>query len=168
MIQAANGLAAVHDGGLLHRDLKPANLLIDNDGTLKLGDFGLARPLVADTLVSINVAGTPAYMSPEQILTPDRLTVQSDIYGLGVVLYQLLTGVRPFQGKGEGLRKQIIESTPPAMRELNPRISLDLETICLRCLHKDPTRRLSQRRHWRKICKTAWWADLLVVVQLGG
>lgn len=141
MIQAADGLSAVHDGGLLHRDLKPANLLIDDAGTLKLGDFGLARPLFGDAQVSINVAGTPAYMSPEQILTPERLTVHSDIYGLGVVLYQLLTGVRPFQGKGEGLRKQIIESAPPAIRELNPRVSRDLETICLRCLHKDPSRR---------------------------
>ena len=146
MIQAANGLSAVHGGGFLHRDLKPGNLLIDESDKLKLGDFGLARPLVSDAQASMREAGTPAYMSPEQMLRPDQLTVHSDIYGLGVVFYQLLTGVRPFQGIGEGLRKQIIESSPPSIRQLNPRVPRDLETICLRCLHKEPARRFESAR----------------------
>lgn len=146
MIQAALGLEAVHAQGLLHRDIKPANLLIDETGKLKVGDFGLARPLAAQTQASVHIAGTPPYMGPEQLQTPENLTIQSDIFGLGVVLYQLLTGVRPFQGKDEVLRKQIIEGTPPSIRQLNQRVSRDLETVCLRCLHKDPTRRFESAR----------------------
>jgi tetratricopeptide (TPR) repeat protein len=141
IIQAAHGLAAVHSKGVIHRDVKPGNLLMGEGGKIKLSDFGLARETRLEGDVSVNVAGTPPYMSPEQIQTPDRLSFETDIYSLGVVFYELLTGSRPFRGNDVALRRQIVHDEPTPLRQLNPQVPLDLETICLRALQKEPSRR---------------------------
>ncbi len=141
IIEAAQGLAAVHSKGFIHRDVKPGNLLIGDDGKVKLSDFGLARETSPENDASVRVAGTPPYMSPEQIQTPGLLSLHTDIYSLGVVLYEILTGSRPFRGNDVALRRQIIHDQPTPLRQLNPQIPLDLETICLRALHKEPSRR---------------------------
>ncbi len=146
MIQAAQGLAAVHSKGVIHRDVKPGNLLIGEGGKIKLSDFGLARVTSSEGDVSVHVAGTPPYMSPEQIQTPDQLTFQTDIYSLGVVLYEVLTGSRPFRGNDVALRRQIVNDQPTPLRQLNPQVPLNLETICLRALHKEPSRRFESAK----------------------
>lgn len=141
IIQAAHGLAAVHGKGVIHRDVKPGNLLMGEGGKIKLSDFGLARETRLEGDVSVSVAGTPPYMSPEQIQTPDRLSFETDIYSLGVVFYELLTGSRPFRGNNVALCRQIIHDEPTPLRQLNPQVPSDIETICLRALQKEPSRR---------------------------
>src|SRR5207237_928972 len=124
-----------------HRDLKPSNILIDQDGYVRITDFGLARrldPGDCDRLTETGeAAGTLPYMSPEQINgKPDN---RSDIWSLGVVSYEVLTGSLPFAGENAAdLIRRIAESDPKPPRSLNPRLSHDLETIILKCLRKDP------------------------------
>ena len=135
--QLCAGLSAAHTAGVLHRDLKPANVMLDGRGRVRITDFGLAiHPAHAADAPSF--AGTPAYMSPEQA-AGDRLTIASDIYALGVVLYEVFTGRRPFAGPtaGEVLRAQRESSpvTPSShVRDLDPKI----ERVILACLEKDP------------------------------
>lgn len=141
---AAEGLAHAHKQGVVHRDIKPQNLMLGIDGQLHIMDFGLARLLDEPSVtVTGEMLGTPAYMSPEQIGADCRkIDHRTDIYSLGVTLYELLTGRRPFEG---ATRDQTIariyaeEPRPP--RKLNPQAPIDLETICLRALEKDPRRR---------------------------
>ncbi len=109
----------------------------------RLADFGLARSLNADIQLTQTQAlfGTPAYMSPEQIIAPKQLTAATDIYSLGVTLYELLTGEIPYRGSTQAVLQQIVEGDPPALRRLNRAIPADIETICLRAMHVDPQRR---------------------------
>jgi hypothetical protein len=148
---AAGYLAAVaraiqhaHDHGILHRDLKPENVLIDPDDRPVVTDFGLAKRLGADAQRTRTgaVLGTPGYMSPEQATGKKVLTTAVDVYGLGALLYALLTGRSPFLAETplETLT-QVLENTPVPPRLLNPGVDRDLETICLQCLQKDPARR---------------------------
>jgi WD40 repeat protein/serine/threonine protein kinase len=142
--QVALGLAAAHERGLIHRDIKSANILLERStGRAKIADFGLARLLegAAGITQSQGVVGTPAYMSPEQITSPSRIDPRSDIYSLGVVLYESLTGMLPFRGLSHLVLHQVIHDEPRPLRELNDGISRDLETICLKCLAKEPARR---------------------------
>ena len=140
----ADALHHAHEQGVVHRDLKPANIMIDGDGEPHLMDFGLARREVGEVTVTMDgqVLGTPAYMSPEQAEgeahTADR---RSDVYSLGVILFQLLTGELPFRGNARMLMHQVIHDEPPSPRKLNANIPKDLETITLKCLEKDPTKR---------------------------
>jgi tetratricopeptide (TPR) repeat protein len=142
--KVADALHHAHEHGIVHRDLKPANVMMDYDGEPHLMDFGLARRESGEVTVTMDgqLVGTPAYMSPEQAQgeahTADR---RSDIYSLGVILFQLLTGELPFRGNARMLVKQVIHDEPPSPRKLNGNIPRDLETITLKCLEKEPNKR---------------------------
>src|SRR5438552_2591260 len=136
-----------HEHGILHRDIKPGNILLDAGGEPLLTDFGLARLLESESTITrtLEVMGTPSYMAPEQASGETaKLTSGTDVYGLGAVLYQLLTGHPPFAGGTtyETIRL-LLETEPRQPRLLNPKIDRDLSTICLKCLEKDPQRRYS-------------------------
>ncbi len=134
-----------HEHGILHRDIKPGNILLDQKGEPHLTDFGLARLVETESTVTrtMEVLGTPSYMAPEQAVG-DNAAISSvtDVYGLGAVLHQLLTGQPPFAG-GTTYEtiKLLLDTEPRQPRQLNPKIDRDLSTICLKCLEKDPTRR---------------------------
>jgi TolB-like protein/Tfp pilus assembly protein PilF/predicted Ser/Thr protein kinase len=136
-----------HEHGILHRDIKPGNILLDAKGEPHLTDFGLARLVELESTVTrtLEVLGTPSYMAPEQAAGgTTKLTRTTDVYGLGAVLYQLLTGHPPFAG-GTTYEtiKFLLETEPRPPRLWNPKIDRDLSTICLKCLEKDPQRRYS-------------------------
>lgn len=144
--QLARGMEAAHRAGVIHRDLKPANVLLTGDGTPKITDFGLARKIdTSDDSRATQagaIMGTPSYMPPEQAAgLPAGPT--ADIYSLGAILYDLLTGSPPFKGKTvlETLVQVKTQEPPPPSRLMNTPLPRDLETICLKCLHKDPVRR---------------------------
>jgi hypothetical protein len=143
----ARAVHHAHQRGTLHRDLKPSNILIDTRGTPHVTDFGLAKRLagagpVGDITVSGAVVGTPRYMAPEQAVGRKDLSVAADVYSLGVVLYERLTGRTPFTGESvlEVLR-QVREVEPPRPSAIVPHLDRDLETVCLKCLEKDPAKR---------------------------
>jgi TolB-like protein/Flp pilus assembly protein TadD len=150
-----------HEQGILHRDIKPGNILLDAKGEPHLTDFGLARLVEAESTVTgtLEVLGTPSYMAPEQAAGNNtKLTSATDVYGLGAVLYQLLTGHPPFAG-GTTYEtiKLLLDTEPRQPRLLNPKIDRDLSTICLKGLDKDPKRRYSSAlalaedlEHWLK------------------
>jgi tetratricopeptide (TPR) repeat protein/tRNA A-37 threonylcarbamoyl transferase component Bud32 len=141
----ARAMAAAHAKGVIHRDLKPANVLLGEDGTLKITDFGLAKKLdEAGQTATGTVMGTPSYMAPEQAQGKKAVGPAADVYALGAILYECLTGRPPF--KGATLHEtilQVVTEEPVAPRSLQPRVPGDLETICLKCLHKDPHKRYS-------------------------
>lgn len=142
----ATAVAYAHFNGVIHRDLKPANVLIDDNGVPKVTDFGLAKLSGRSDLTSTGqVIGTPNYMAPEQAAgrTSD-VNSASDIYSLGAILYEALTGRPPFQSSNPmETIKQVVEKEPVSPRHLNPAIPRDLDTICLKCLDKDQLRRYS-------------------------
>ena len=140
----ASALAHAHANGVLHRDIKPSNILLTGSAAPQLADFGLAAPLEGggDLTAPGQVAGTAAYLAPELLAGADRATPQSDLYSLGAVLYECLTGRAPFLGDSTAeLFAQIANTEPPPPRILRPGIPRDLETICLKCLEKNPARR---------------------------
>jgi serine/threonine-protein kinase len=145
VVTLAEAVGAAHQGGIVHRDLKPANILLTPDGTPKIGDFGLARRLESGERLTQSGAllGTPSYMAPEQARGRTRtLGPPVDIYALGAILYELLTGRPPFQGEtAADTMQQVMAQDPVPPARLNPRVPRDLETICLKCLHKEPPRR---------------------------
>src|ERR1051326_3075828 len=134
-----------HEHGILHRDIKPGNILLDKKGEPHLTDFGLARLVESESTVTrtVEVLGTPSYMAPEQAAGNNaKLTSSADVYGLGAVLYQLLTAHPPFAG-GTTYEtiKLLLDTDPRQPRLWNSKIDRDLSTICLKCLEKDPKRR---------------------------
>ena len=136
-----------HEHGILHRDIKPGNILLDAKGEPHLTDFGLARLVESESSVThtLDVLGTPSYMAPEQAVGNNAaVSSVTDVYGLGAVLYQLVTGQPPFAG-GTTYEtiKLLLDTEPRQPRLLNPKIDRDLATICLKCLEKDPKRRYS-------------------------
>jgi tetratricopeptide (TPR) repeat protein/predicted Ser/Thr protein kinase len=141
----ARAVHAMHQRGILHRDLKPTNILLTADGTPKITDFGLAKLLDADSGLtrSETLLGTPSYMAPEQAAgETKKVGVPADVYSLGAILYELLTGRAPFQGATPlSTLLQVRNQEPVPPRRLRPSVSLDLETICLKCLEKDPGKR---------------------------
>jgi serine/threonine-protein kinase len=147
MAKVARTVHYAHEHGILHRDIKPGNILLDAKGEPHLTDFGLARLVETESTVTrtLEVLGTPSYMAPEQAVgNNSALTAATDVYALGAVLYQLLTGHPPFAG-GTTYEtiKLLLETEPRQPRLLNPKIDRDLSTICLKCLEKDPKRRYS-------------------------
>ena len=186
-IQIADGLSAAHQLGIFHRDLKPANVMLTDGGLIKILDFGLARrlnpdeadfdptssglrnpPLIGATYTARG--GTIAYMAPEQFVT-GRSSVQSDVFALGLILYELVSGRHPFR-RADVPDFQTIRATqfadPPSLREIVPDLPVELESLILRCLEKQPSARFASAADVREALRTAMKALQLDSVGMPG
>jgi len=187
-IQISDGLSAAHSLGIFHRDLKPANVMLTDGGLIKILDFGLARRLAPEKLEfdpsgPANKPGLPpagatytarggtiAYMAPEQFVT-GQSSVQSDIFALGLILYELATGRHPFH-RPDAPEFQTIRATqyadPPSIREIAPHLPVELESVILRCLEKQPSARFGSAAEVREALKTIMMAMQLDSVVIPG
>ena len=148
LIQAAEGLQAAHDKGVIHRDIKPHNIFVCDDGTVKVMDFGIAKRQSAPGVTVGNmIAGTPDYMSPEQISGFSSVTHSTDLYALGVVAYQIFTGTLPFtHTELLPLLMMHINEKVPRPKDRLPSLPIELDRIILRLLEKRPEDRFSSCR----------------------
>lgn len=147
MAAIADGMAYAHNMGIVHRDLKPQNILIDSEGNPHIADFGLAKQwknVVDHPTRSGRWFGTPAFMAPEQVAgAPERIEPRTDVYALGVILFQLLTGELPFRGNVDGVLHQIANVDAPSARVLKSTVPIELDTLCAKCLEKSPSQRIA-------------------------
>jgi serine/threonine-protein kinase len=142
--QLARAMQAAHDRGIIHRDLKPGNVFLTLDGSPKVGDFGLARRMEHSVSLTQTgaVLGTPSYMAPEQALAAKDVGRAADVWSLGALLYECLGGRPPFlAATSHETVQQVIHEEPVALGQLNPTVPRDLETICHKCLQKEPGKR---------------------------
>ena len=143
-VQVLAALGAAHAAGIVHRDVKPGNVLLTPDGQVKVGDFGIAKSVVGGDLTTTGMLlGTPAYLSPEQ-LAGEPAAPASDIYAVGVMLYEALTGAKPYTGPSPlALARAVEAGRPPSIRSLRPEAPSDLVTTIERAMEKDPSRRFA-------------------------
>ncbi len=149
MRKIALAIEAIHDSSVIHRDLKPSNVMVDQNGDPQVMDFGLAKQDVFEATMTLSgeMLGTPAYMSPEAASGKSRSSdPRTDIYSIGVILYEFLTDELPFHGEVTQLAQQILHAKPRSPREINPAVHRELETICLKCLEKEPDDRYQSAR----------------------
>jgi serine/threonine-protein kinase len=149
--QLLDALAAVHEHGIVHRDLKPSNVMLDAGGRAVLTDFGLARPeREAERLTSDGaIVGTPAYMAPEQAAgQPERTGPWTDLYSVGVVFFEMLTGRVPFEGMPVAVLDKILREPPPPLSRWRPYLDARLDAILLKALHKEPEARFRSAREF--------------------
>jgi serine/threonine-protein kinase len=152
-VQLADALSYAHSKGIVHRDIKPANIILQEGKTVKITDFGIAH--IEDPLATLQtqhgeVLGTPAYMSPEQV-KGQRIDNRSDLFSLGIVLYELSTGSRPFSGKTMGeIFRSITEENPQEPLQVNPEIPKPLSRTILKCLEKSPQQRYQKAEDLQK------------------
>lgn len=161
LLQACDGLYAAHKDGIIHRDIKPPNLFVAGGGkTLKLMDFGIAKGAgsVDATLTAAGtVVGSPAYIAPERLFGKGRDTPQSDLYSLGIVIYEVLTGKPPFEAPElPALFMQHVNQAPEPLRRRNPLVPETLEAAVLKLLAKDPEERFPDARSLRKVLESSW------------
>ncbi|MEO8378343.1 MAG: protein kinase [Acidobacteriota bacterium] len=137
-VDLLRGLAYAHSKGIIHRDIKPANILLTSEGQAKIADFGVARPLHSSLTTTRSLVGTPNYMSPEQVKSTP-ISTRADLFSAGVVLYEMLTGVKPF-GAPElsGILYNVVNHEPPPVSEVNPSIPQSIAAIVARMLEKKP------------------------------
>jgi serine/threonine-protein kinase len=155
--EVAGHLHYAHEQGFVHRDIKPANILLDEQGRPVLADFGIAVTECELRHEAVTSTGTLAYMAPEQLTEGGRVDARTDVYGLGVVLYELLTGIPPFTDATlAGLRRRILTENPPPVRSLNGAVPPPLEGICMKCLAKAAGDRYASARELAE----ALWAFL--------
>jgi tetratricopeptide (TPR) repeat protein len=152
LAQAAEAIHFAHEQGVIHRDLKPDNIMVTPAGHVYVLDFGLAREIETSVSISVTgtVLGTPPYMSPEQIQGAlHRIDARSDVYSLGATLYELAAGQPPFQGAGFAeILSQVVDVDPVAVRQIRPGTPVEIETIALKAMEKDPARRYSSAREF--------------------